>query len=313
MEAYTDPAYQDLSHIYYDPKSPGSLGGPDRLSVAAKIPRRLAEAYLESQKPYTVNRAVRHKFKRRKITSPCVDYLWQADLLTVSKLKRLNSGVSYLLTVIDVLSRYAFVRPLKKKTATEVTKAFEDIFKTSNRSPKFLQTDRGTEFDNRIFKKLLQDYGVSLFHNHSPLKAAMVERFNRTLMLRISKLCTLTKNRYISHLQDIVYSYNTSVHRITKHRPVDVNEFNQLDVWANSNAPEPCVRNPGPKFRVNDFVRIKKQRDSFAKGYSNNFTDDVYRIREVIRSNPVTYLLSDNSGEDVLGIFYTPELAKIRL
>ena len=76
---------------------------------------------------------------------------WQADLCDVSNLKTHNSGYRYLLTVIDVFSKVAHVRPLKTKTGRELVKAFEDILQHSPRAPRKLQTDKGSEFKTNFF------------------------------------------------------------------------------------------------------------------------------------------------------------------
>jgi transposase InsO family protein len=135
-------------NIYYNPKVPGSFGSLKRLQTAAKSTYKEAEQFLQSQDTHTRNRQFRFKFKRRKIMVPHVDYLWQADLVTVKNISGKNKGYEYLLTVIDVLSRFAFVEPIKKKTGKYVVEALKKIFSTSRRKPKYLQTDEGLEFFN---------------------------------------------------------------------------------------------------------------------------------------------------------------------
>ena len=304
----------DLNNIYFDPKNPGSFGGPDRLQKIAKISKREAENFVQQQDTYTLNKSVRHKFQRRKITSHEIDYLWQADLVTVSKSARINKGFKYLLTVIDVLSRYAFVQPIRNKTGKDVTEAFAHIFSTTNRKPKLLQTDQGLEFFNRNFTTFLANKNVVLFHNHSPLKAAMVERFNRSLMMRLQKLFTYRKTKvYYDVLQDIVSSYNNSCHRIIGCAPNEVNKYNQMDVWLKSNKDIIHQISKKPKFKVHDIVRIKITKSTFCKGYASTYDSKLYRIDEVINSKPITYNLVSNSGDKIAGIFYSEELSRVKL
>src|SRR5665811_207733 len=220
----------DIKNSYYDPKNPGSFGGVNRLMNASKISKSAATKFLKSQETYTTHKAVKHKFVRRKIISPDIDYLWQADLITITKGHRQNKGTKHLLACIDVLSRFVFVRALKNKNASTTAAAFKNIF-SEGRKPKFIQIDEGNEFEGAC-RRYLKEENIELFHNHSIFKAAMVERFNRTLMTRISKYLTYKKTlKFIDKLQDFVDSYNSSMHRIIKCAPKDVNKFNAMDVW----------------------------------------------------------------------------------
>lgn len=307
-------SFEKLNEIYFDPANPGSFGGPERLSKVAHISLQKAKEFLQGRQTYTRNKYVRHKFPRRKIVVPSIDYLWQGDLITVTKFSRKNKGIKFLLTVIDVLSRYAFVRPLSNKTCSVVAKAFQDILDTSGRKCKYLQTDRGLEFRGAAFLKILDMNKINLFHNHSELKAAMIERFNRTLMLRLNKFFTFTNDtKYIDNLQDFVQSYNSSVHRSINCRPKDVKPSNQFNVWMKSYEDLQKSKPSTPKFRIGQYVRIKIQKATFEKGYASTFTTDLFKIREIVNSIPVTYKLSDNTGEIILGVFYPEELSLVKI
>lgn len=301
-----------LRSAYFNPSHSGSFGGPRRLSIATGVSQTKAKTFLEHEETYTRNKAVRHKFLRRKINVPSVDYLWQADLISVSKFSRKNKGTNFLLTIICALSRFAFVRALRNKSARVVVEAFADILQASGRKCKFLQTDQGTEFHNAQFKQFMSDNDIKLFYNHSELKAAMIERFNRTLMLRLNKYFIFTNDtRYIENLPGFVDSYNSSIHRITKFRPKDVDKFNQFEVWTNSNKELLTRPKTRSKFQLGDYVRIKIQKAIFVKGYTSTFTSDLYKIREIVNSEPITYKLCDNLEENILGVFYPEELSKV--
>ena len=65
-------------------------------------------------------------------------------------------------------------------------------------------------------------------------------------------------------------------------------------------------------FKVNDLVRIVKERATFEKEAVQKWTTEIFKIRKVEQKNfPITYLLSDLNGEDVLGSFYREELQKV--
>ena len=191
--------------------------------------------------------------------------------------------------VIDANSRYAYARCIKRKTGAEVTSAFKDILAEGNK-PKLLQVDRGTEFYNKTFLDFLKNEGVEIFSNYSEYKAALVERFNGTLLTRISKhFSSNNTKRYCDVIQDILHSYNHCLHRMTKLRPCDVDKSNELDAWFTSNQDVFHHQLQKPKFKVGEPVRIIKAKKIFDKGYAKRFTDDVYFIAEIVSGRPIAY------------------------
>jgi transposase InsO family protein len=126
-----------------------------------------------------------------------IDHQWQADLVDLGKLASYNKIFNYLLTCIDVLSRYAWVVLLKGKTGKTLKETFQVIFK-SERHPIRLQTDKGTEFTNRVFQKFLKINDVHCFTTYNDeTKASIVECFNRTLKTKMWK--------YFTHRETLTY------------------------------------------------------------------------------------------------------------
>ena len=154
--------------------------------------------------------------QRSRVIFPGIDAQFQADLVDLQNLSRYNKGYKYLLTCIDIFSKYAWVLPLKTKQGQELVKAFQKIFSTG-RKPTKLQTGQGTEFLNRVFQKMLRDNNIDFFTVNSGLKASVVERFNRALKNKMYKYLT-AKNTltYINVLPQLVSSYNNSYHRSIK-------------------------------------------------------------------------------------------------
>ena len=127
------------------------------------------------------------------------------DLCDMQALSRVNQGNRYILTVIDILSKYAWALPVKSKSAKDISVAFERLFSDNCsdsighiveneennekqkhvRVPKRLQTDKGKEFLNREAQAVFARHKVEHFTTLSDKKAAIVERFNRTLKSRI--------------------------------------------------------------------------------------------------------------------------------
>ena len=127
---------------------------------------------------------MRRRFKCRCVVVGGPNQQWQADLVDMSRLKKVNDGTTFILTVIDVFSKLAWCVPLKNKSAASLVTAFTQLL--SNGAPNTLQTDKGTEFLNRSLQKLLKEHGVHHFATHNEeTKASIVERFNRTLKTRM--------------------------------------------------------------------------------------------------------------------------------
>ena len=161
-----------LSHLYYNPESPASFGGVDSIYRAVKndgkyqISRNKICQWLQTQDTYTLHKPVRYRFKRNRVIVGRIDDEWEADLVIMDSLSTHNNGYKYVLTVIDVLSKYAWVEPLKSKTGECLVQAFGKIIK-KGRKPRMFHTDKGTEFINRKFQKFLKEHNIRFFTTHN--------------------------------------------------------------------------------------------------------------------------------------------------
>ena len=222
-----------------------------------------------------------------------------------------NSGHRFILTVIDIFSRYAWARPLKSKRGSEVAAAFKDIF-DEGRIPKRIQTDQGKEFENRDVRNLFQEHNIELFSVKSAYKAAMVERFNRTLKTKLWKYFTSNLNQnWTKVLQDVVKTYNNSVHRMIGHKPNDVSASNVSDI-REANARKRKKVTTKSDIKVGEKVRISKVKSIFEKGYLPNWTEEIFTVASInTKFSPITYKLKDYSGEVIDGSFYRHEIQPI--
>ncbi|CAB4040038.1 Hypothetical predicted protein [Paramuricea clavata] len=121
---------------------------------------------------------------------------------------------------------------------------------------------------------------------------------------------TTKSKKWIDVLDNLVASYNHSKHRTIHMKPADVNETNKDKVWTKLYG-YPLSHFPNPKFKVGDRVRDQIYRDTFVKGYTPNYTDDVYVVSEVFRGDPTMYKLIDPDDDDreIQGRFYEHELS----
>ena len=116
-----------LQKIYYDPSHPAALGSVNALAAAANVPLRKTKEWLTKQSTYTLHRQARKTYPSRKYYVNTIDSQWQMDLADMNQLQSKNDSYRYILTCIDILSRYAWARPLRTKQGSEVASAIEDI------------------------------------------------------------------------------------------------------------------------------------------------------------------------------------------
>ena len=301
---------QRLREVYYDPKNPASLSTPLVLATAANVGVREAEKFLKHQPTYTLHRNARKKYPTRRYYVNSKDDQWQCDLMDLQALAPYNNGHRFVLTVIDILSRYGWARPLKSKHGVEVKKAFESIFR-EGRTPNRNQSDQGTEFENRSVRALFQQHDIELFSVKSAYKAALVERWNRTLKTKLWKYFT-AKNTYkwLNVLQDIVYAYNHKRHRIIGCTPASVNERNAMMIWSKLYGNRKSGK--AGDIKEGDVVRISKVKSVFEKGYLPNWTEEEFKVVTVNRKfHPTTFSLADSNGDVIEGSFYRQEIQPI--
>lgn len=232
-----------------------------------------------------------------------------ADLVDMQKYAKQNNGYKYILTVICNFSKWAWALPLRDKSGPTVTAAMETILKDIGQGPvKFIFTDLGKEFYNTYFQALLKKNDITLYSTYSGLKSPIIERFNRTLRhLMHPELLRNGNTRWVKILPSLLEKYNHTRHSTIKMAPADVNSENEKDVL-NKIYKKVKIVQKNPKFKVGEFVRLSRQKLLFEKGYTQNYTFEIYRIAEVKLSNPRTYLLEDLNGEKVKGRFYEQEL-----
>ena len=120
-------------------------------------------------------------------------------------ISKFSKGFRFLLCVIDIFSKYAWVVPLKDKKGISIVNAFQKVLKESERKPNKTWVDKGSEFYNSSFKKWLKDNDIEMYSIHNEGKSIVAERFIRALKNKIYKYITsILKKMYIDKLDDIV-------------------------------------------------------------------------------------------------------------
>ena len=195
-----------------------------------------------------------------------------------------NKGYRFLLCVINIFSKYAWVVPLKDKKGVSIVNAFQTILDESGRKPNKIWVDKRSEFYNSSFKNWLKDNTIEMYSIHNEGKSVVAERFIRTLKSKIYKYMTsVSKNVYIDKLDDIVNEYNNTYHRTIKVKPADVKGNTYIDFKKE-------VNDKDPTFTVGDHVRISKYKNIFAKGYTPNWSEEVLVISKIKNTVPWTMI-----------------------
>lgn len=320
METLHKEFYSPLNTYYLD-QSISTLS--DKLKKIYS--KKTIKNFLTQQRNYTLFKSNPNKKNSRNYYHLYfIDQLWEMDLVSLPQLAAHNFNIVNLLVVIDCFSRFAFVRPLQSKHPRQVVKALDDILKTSHRKPQNIQTDAGTEFTGKDFQHFLKKENISfrIPKTTLPAKCAFVESFNRTLKQYITRYLNWKHDtdqphpkRYIDALPKIVDHYNRTKHSVTKHPPSEITKDNAVNVYHIVRNQHQKIPEKIAKLQVNDFVRVKKKRNIFAKGTTEPlWTEEVFRIKNVINRKPFpVYQLEDLKGRIIDGKLYENEIQKISL
>ena len=311
---------EQLKDIYYDPSHPASFAGPRKLYNAVKsegISLQQVRDFLKKQDTYTLHHSVRRKVRRNKVFVPRIDHQWDADLMDMQQISSYNEGYTYVLLAIDIFSRFIWTVPLKTKQGSEVKKAFDIIF-GQGRTPKYLRTDKGTEFLNFNTQAFFKKHGVKHFvTQNEEIKANYAERAIKTIKLKIYKYFTANQTDiYINKLQDFTNAYNNSVHRTIKMSPINVTVENQHKVFDIQYGPNVKTaifkKSRNYKYNVGDFVRISHRKKPFSREYHEKWSGELFIIKKrYMREGIPIYKIEDYSNEDIVGTFYEEELQSV--
>ena len=313
-----------MSRIVNAYTSPGheiAFSGPSRAKSVFKEFKSHKDILqeLEGQNVFTLHRK---KFKPR-IFNPFFVHekrsQIQMDLIDMQNLAQWNDGVKYLLVGIDSFTKKASALPILNKTAASTLSAIKLMLNGDLKpKPKFIIMDRGKEFTNAFVNAYFGHENIKVINPNGEHKAAIAERFNRTLQNLIYPYLTHNNTkRYIDVLPDLLHTYNSRVHRTIKMSP------NKAEKSENHNLvrqnlglyyDKSISKRKKPRLKVGEIVRIKSQKGAFNKGYRPSFSELLYEITAVKTSLPMPmYSLRDvQDGEEIIGGFYEEEIQIVR-
>ena len=157
--------------------------------------------------------------------------------------------------------------------------------------------------------QFFKDNNVKIYYTHSHLKAVIIERFSKSLSELMMKSFVKNNNTvWYNILSDLIKTYNNRYHQTIKMKPKNVNKFNEKHI--KNTIYNYDITNKKPKFKINDLVRISlKRRTLFDKPTGNiKWSEQLYKIYKINKSNVITYQLKDMNDEIIKGQFYEKEL-----
>lgn len=257
-------------------------------------------------------RVVKRKFPRRHIIVHFPFQIFMGDLIEYQNLKFSNNRNSFILVLIDVFTKKAYARPLKKKNKFETSIALESILSNLEHQPNTLITDEGLEFYNKNVENVLDRFGIHHYSIKSKMKASVVERLIRTLKSRLEKYFMMNNTkRWIDFLPSLIENYNNTPHRSIGMSPNMVSDDNAENVFKKMFPDIHLVAKP--RLKSGDQVRVLKEKTIFEKGYKQSWSDNIYIIAAVKQAaGRIWYKIKDQEGHIFPGIKYYWELNLVK-
>ena len=227
----------------------------------------------------------------------------------MTQYSKMNRGYKYIFTNIDVFSKYAYAFLLKTKKIQDIKPCFEKIFKKNK--PKYIWSDKESSFFSKEMQKFFKDNNVKIYHTNSHLKAACIERFNRSLRELMMKEFVKNNNTvWYNVLPKLIKIYNNRYHSTIKMKPIQVNKNNEKYIKENIYTYNKTSKNP--KFKINDLVKISlKRRNLFDKPSANiKWSEELFKIHSINKSDVITYKIKDLNDEIIKGFFLRKRIAK---
>ena len=291
----------------------GEHEGNDLVPLETKPPGVSSEQYLQDLSK-ELHKPVRHKFETRKVFARSKDATWGMDLADMSHWKEENDGYTYILTIIDVFTRWASARPLRTKTGVEVLNAIQSVISESKRKPNFFWVDEGKEFLNKDMNAWRKTQAIGLYHTYGRGKSVVVERFNRTLKTIMWKTLTAKNSHaWVDELPSLIKKYNNTIHTTLAMSPNHASSKPEAAEKRWEELKKKVKKAGKPKYKVGDVVRVSRSKGVFEKGYDVNWSREQFTVFNVDASrSPVVYHIKDRRDEEIKGSFYAEELQTVK-
>ena len=314
-----------LKSVYFNVGESAAFGGVagilkqvKKMQTNHSISPRDVQEFLELQTPYSLHRKHLKKFKRNVTFSPRVNYQWSTDLMDMTNIKKNNDDYSYILVVIDSLSRYLYTEKLRSKTAEAVTVAFKNIFKRTPELPQVINSDKGKEFTNKLLQALFKKHSIHYFTSYGEHKASQAERVIKTLKELFYRYFDHTLQRkWHDKLQDFTNTYNTNFNRAINMTPEEALALPNRIMLSEKLFKIAINRKKcQADMKKGDYVRVNLGLGAFSKSYEANWSRALYKITKgpyYTRGGTLPlYQIKEPWGDEVIeGGFYPQELLRV--
>jgi hypothetical protein len=229
------------------------------------------------------------------------------DLVDYSKIPR--RGFHYILNCVDVFSRKVESSALKSKSSKDIQKGFDAVIARFGSTPKKIWFDHEGGIISGDTTKYLGDRHIELYHSFGFSKVSIVERFNRTqksLLYRYEMADP--SHKWSDFIQTFSDRYNDTKHSCLGMTPNEAFTSKQKEALEANLKNYYEKRDEKTALKVGDRVRIVSKGGKFTKGYVEKWSREIYNIREVSPTNPLTYIVADDQGNAWQGRYYAQEL-----
>ena len=339
MTELTKEEFAYLNLLYYDVKKTGSLRGPLPLyrlvknEGKMKISMKKIQSFLKSQPVYTRFKHVGEvgvlRQPRNKIEALYVGHIFQFDLMTIDpeygKKERTlreiqNAEKSYVLVGVDTFSRFLFAVNLTGRDSDSLIAGLKLIFDSHKYKPALCLADPAGEHRSRKTVRFFKSRGIKLYYANSLKHAPSAERCIRFLRMGLRRYFAANNTSdHLTPLNYLVKSYNESICRVTKERPVDV-FTSKAHAWSaycylylrQKTGQKKKPREPSKNLpKIGDYVRISRIRGVFEKESAarGTFSQEIFKVTRVSThmERPMVHI-QDLNGSDVKGGFYLDEI-----
>ena len=272
-----------------------TTGGRDKLyrqlhEQYVGISRRDVMNFLKQQESWQL----RAKVVKNKVSYPIVakqpNHIWQMDLIVFENTP--DQGYKYILTIIDLFSKFLRAYPLKNKEAETIEAQLRKVFSTSK--PRILQSDNGSEFANNLVVNLMKEKGIrqAFSKAYTPQSQGQIERVNQTIkgLLHRNFIQTGTK-KWVNVLPLVVENLNQSIHSMTGFKPKDLNDpqlpeetlhlvLSRINKFANKETKRAPTFNIGDQVRISQYAFPENKKNTFFKPIEK-WTRELYEVVKV--------------------------------
>ena len=263
-----------LKQLYYNPKL--GFQSEDKLwhkanAIDEKITYEDVDEFLDEQTVPQITKPLNKEVEFDTIESPSIRNNYQMDIMFLPN-PTFNNNYRYLLTCIDVYSRYCFVKAMTNKEGENVFSGFKEMVNKYGK-PKNLNVDLGSEFVYRPFVNYCKENNIKIWYS-DPEQAnanSIIERFHRTLRNIILKYTVANGRRYLKDLDNFMYNYNNTYHKTVRNTP--------QSIWDGKEKNEQKYNIVVHDLNVGDQVRHTLEKEIYGKNSSSpTYTQKIFTI-----------------------------------